>query len=215
MYTTFKINAEVQMDRIRQLRKERGLSQAKLAVMADMDPATLNRLERGTGNPNLKTLERVANVLEVGVADLLGKAKAPLPFEEAAGGRRTLTLDADLWREHCESLAGFFEDLAGRDAPPSRALGWWDVVPNVAGYVLAVVDTLLEGVQDGTISDDEDELIPLLRAGYRLAHVADELWSQGVEALAGEIEQASIELQFWKMTEGLELTSGQREQITA
>jgi len=67
------------MDRIRQLRKERGLSQAKLAVMADMDPATLNRLERGTGNPNLKTLERVANVLEVGVADLLGKAQAPLP----------------------------------------------------------------------------------------------------------------------------------------
>ncbi len=62
------------MDRIRQLRKDRGLSQAKLAVMADMDPATLNRLERGTGNPNLKTLERVADALEVGVADLLPKA---------------------------------------------------------------------------------------------------------------------------------------------
>src|SRR5829696_1988031 len=74
MYTTFKINAEVQMERIRQLRNERGLSQAKLAVMADMDPATLNRLERGTGNPNLKTLERVADVLEVEVADLFPKA---------------------------------------------------------------------------------------------------------------------------------------------
>src|ERR687898_467968 len=72
-YTIFKINAEVQMDRIRQLRKERGLSQAKLAVMADMDPATLNRLERGTGNPNLKTLERVAAALEVEVADLFPK----------------------------------------------------------------------------------------------------------------------------------------------
>ena len=62
------------MERIRQLRKERGLSQAKLAVMSDMDPATLNRLERGTGNPNLKTLERVANALGVEVADFFPKA---------------------------------------------------------------------------------------------------------------------------------------------
>ena len=62
------------MERIRQLRKERGLSQVKLAVMADMDPATLNRLERGTGNPNLKTLERVADALGVEVADFFPKA---------------------------------------------------------------------------------------------------------------------------------------------
>ena len=57
------------MERIRQLRNEKGLSQAKLAVMADMDPATLNRLEQGKGNPNLKTLERVAEALGVEVAD--------------------------------------------------------------------------------------------------------------------------------------------------
>jgi transcriptional regulator with XRE-family HTH domain len=70
-----KINAEVWMDRIRQLRKERGLSQVKLAVMADMDPATLNRLEQGKGNPNLKTLERVADALGVEVADFFPKAQ--------------------------------------------------------------------------------------------------------------------------------------------
>jgi transcriptional regulator with XRE-family HTH domain len=65
------------MDRIRQLRTERGLSQAKLAVMAGMDPATLNRLEQGKGNPNLRTLERVADALGVEAAELLGKAQAP------------------------------------------------------------------------------------------------------------------------------------------
>jgi len=74
LYTTSKINAEVQVERIRQLRKERGLSQAKLAVMADMDPATLNRLERGTGNPNLKTMHRVADALGVEIADFFPKA---------------------------------------------------------------------------------------------------------------------------------------------
>jgi transcriptional regulator with XRE-family HTH domain len=69
------------VEQIRQLRKERGLSQARLAVMADMDPATLNRLEQGKGNPNLKTLERVASALGVEVGDLLGKADAPPSWE--------------------------------------------------------------------------------------------------------------------------------------
>jgi transcriptional regulator with XRE-family HTH domain len=36
-----------------------------------MDPATLNRLEQGKGNPNLRTLEKIADVLGVGIVDLL------------------------------------------------------------------------------------------------------------------------------------------------
>ena len=81
------------MERIRQLRNDKGLSQAKLAVTAGMDPATLNRLEQGKGNPNLRTLERVADALEVEVADLLGKAQrrsSPEPslFNGLEGERR-------------------------------------------------------------------------------------------------------------------------------
>lgn len=147
-------------------------------------------------------------------SEVYPKTQAPLPLDFASGADGA-SLDPMLWRQHCESLAELFEDLAGRDVPPSRALGWWDVVPNVAGYVLAVVDTLLESVQDGTVVDDEDELIPLLRSAYRLAHAADEVWGRGAQALAGEIEQAAAELQFWKITEGLQLTEEQREQITA
>jgi transcriptional regulator with XRE-family HTH domain len=69
------------MERIRELRREKGLSQVKLAVMADMDPATLNRLEQGKGNPNLRTLERVAEALGVEVVDLLGKASGRSSLE--------------------------------------------------------------------------------------------------------------------------------------
>jgi transcriptional regulator with XRE-family HTH domain len=49
--------------------------------MAGMDPATLNRLEQGKGNPNLKTLERVADALGVEVVDLLGKEERRSPPE--------------------------------------------------------------------------------------------------------------------------------------
>jgi transcriptional regulator with XRE-family HTH domain len=69
------------MERMRQLREEKGLSQAQAAVRAGMDPSTWNRLEQGKGNPNLKTLERVADALGVEVADLLGKAERRSPLE--------------------------------------------------------------------------------------------------------------------------------------
>jgi transcriptional regulator with XRE-family HTH domain len=36
-----------------------------------MDPATLNRLEQGKGNPNIKTLEKLAEALGVRVSALL------------------------------------------------------------------------------------------------------------------------------------------------
>src|SRR5918993_2157608 len=91
------------MERIRELRKERGLSQVKLAVMADMDPATLNRLERGTGNPNLKTLERVAEALGVEVADFFPKDLSPrLPLEER--GERS-------WQAFEQALARVLEPV--------------------------------------------------------------------------------------------------------
>jgi transcriptional regulator with XRE-family HTH domain len=96
------------MDRIRQLRKERGLSQAKLAVIADMDPATLNRLERGTGNPNIKTLQRVADALDVSIAGLLEdaspKAQTLQPSLEDAAQSEALQ----------EALAVLFRGLARR-----------------------------------------------------------------------------------------------------
>jgi transcriptional regulator with XRE-family HTH domain len=107
------------VERIRQLRNEKGLSQAKLAVMADMDPATLNRLERGTGNPNLKTLARVADALGVEVADLFPKAErrsSPEPslFNGLEGERH----DHDFLRARnsLDRFCGYWDErLAGGD----------------------------------------------------------------------------------------------------
>lgn len=74
------------MQRIRELRAERELTQVRLAVAADMNPATLNRIEQGKANPNIKTLERLAEALGVGLVDLLAddskKEQASLWSEE-------------------------------------------------------------------------------------------------------------------------------------
>jgi transcriptional regulator with XRE-family HTH domain len=64
------------MHRVRELREEKGLTQVRLAVAADMNPATLNRIEMGKASPNLKTLERLADALGVEVGDFFPKAEA-------------------------------------------------------------------------------------------------------------------------------------------
>lgn len=70
------------MEELRRLRKERGLTQAKLAVQAGLDPSSLSQIETGARRPNTRTLEKLAGVLGVEVADLFPKAQSSLPLEQ-------------------------------------------------------------------------------------------------------------------------------------
>lgn len=57
---------------IERLRKERGLSQEKLARLADVANNTLIKMESGENqNPTLSTLKKVAKALVVNVDDLI------------------------------------------------------------------------------------------------------------------------------------------------
>jgi len=51
--------------RIKELRKSKGLSQEELAERAETSPNYLSRMERGTENPTLDMLIKLANALEV------------------------------------------------------------------------------------------------------------------------------------------------------
>jgi transcriptional regulator with XRE-family HTH domain len=61
-------------DRIREARKARSLSQEKLAVELGVSWSTVNRYESGKNTPSLNRLRLIADVLDVEVADLLGRA---------------------------------------------------------------------------------------------------------------------------------------------
>jgi transcriptional regulator with XRE-family HTH domain len=71
------------MEELRRLRREKKLSQAKLAALADLDPSTVNQLETGTRRANMRTLEKLAGVLGVDVGDLFPKVQAQLPLDDA------------------------------------------------------------------------------------------------------------------------------------
>jgi transcriptional regulator with XRE-family HTH domain len=56
---------------VRQLRQEQGISQERLAALAGIDRAYMGALERGTRNPSLTTIARVARGLSITITDVL------------------------------------------------------------------------------------------------------------------------------------------------
>lgn len=57
-------------NKIRELRKAKGLSQEDFADLCGFDRTYVSGIERGTRNPTLKALEILANALEVAIEDL-------------------------------------------------------------------------------------------------------------------------------------------------
>jgi transcriptional regulator with XRE-family HTH domain len=62
---------EVVAANIRRLRQERGLSQERLAQLADLHMTDIGRIERATRDPGVRTLTRLARGLDVEPAELL------------------------------------------------------------------------------------------------------------------------------------------------
>lgn len=59
---------------IRHARLEKGMSQEKLALLAELDRSYVGRVERGDNNVALLTLIKLADALEMRASDLLLEA---------------------------------------------------------------------------------------------------------------------------------------------
>ncbi|MCI0486379.1 MAG: helix-turn-helix domain-containing protein [Blastocatellia bacterium] len=58
-------------DRIRELRKAAGLSQEKLAELAELHRTYVSGVERGERNPSLISIARIARALGVSLSDVM------------------------------------------------------------------------------------------------------------------------------------------------
>lgn len=61
--------------RVRELRKECGLSQVELAAKVGIDRSYMGFLERGERNPSLEVIAKIAEALSVTPDELLKKTK--------------------------------------------------------------------------------------------------------------------------------------------
>lgn len=75
--------------RIKELRKQAGMTQEQLANQAHIDPQHMSRLERGMYFPSLETLELIAQNLGVLLKDLF-----VFPEDETAEMLRAKLIDA-------------------------------------------------------------------------------------------------------------------------
>lgn len=57
-------------EKIRSMRKERGISQEKFAELCGLDRTYISGIERGTRNVSLKNIELIAQALGISKSDL-------------------------------------------------------------------------------------------------------------------------------------------------
>jgi transcriptional regulator with XRE-family HTH domain len=105
------------MERLKRLRQEKGLSQARLAARAELDPSTVNQIERGARDASPGTLRKLADALGVSLFDLLEEEapKAPAPSLESASATA-------LSEDEQRGLALLYRELVRRFRAVERSL---------------------------------------------------------------------------------------------
>lgn len=89
--------ARVLGNRVKQLRRERGLSAAALGDAVGISDEWVRRIERGTGKPSLETIEALAENLDTHVATLFTGDDAAGRFERLRSLTHSLSDEEMSW----------------------------------------------------------------------------------------------------------------------
>lgn len=68
---------------LRELRKDRGMTQADLAKELSFAPLTISAYERGRSVPDDATKVKIAKIFNISLDYLLGLIREPLPYERS------------------------------------------------------------------------------------------------------------------------------------
>lgn len=108
-------------ENIKTYRKERGLTQEELAIRLNVVRQTVSKWEKGLSVPDADMLQRISEVLEISVSQLLGKEEEPEKDKN----------------DVAEQLSRINEQLAIRNRRSKRI---WTIVGVVlAGWILVNV----------------------------------------------------------------------------
>lgn len=86
---------------LRELRKDRGMTQADLAEKLSLSPLTISAYECGRSSPDDDVKIKIAQIFNVSLDYLLGLIREPLPYERS---RTTVSCPADFTDEEIESV---------------------------------------------------------------------------------------------------------------
>ena len=89
------------MENIRRMRREKGLSQQELAELAGVGQDSISAIETGKHEPHPRTLRKLAQALDVEVADFF---KEPVPLAEAPISSGPPRVSKERLQEHFEDV---------------------------------------------------------------------------------------------------------------
>ena len=84
------LEAEIFGQVIRRLRREKGLSQEKLAELSDLDTTYISMIERGVRVPTIRTVFSLARGLGVNASELLLRVEADPCFLDTKDAKNTI-----------------------------------------------------------------------------------------------------------------------------
>lgn len=104
-------------DRIRYLRKQRGLSIEALAYQSEIHNNYLGDVERGNRNPSIKSLMKIAHGLEVSVPDLIKFSGGSVPksylYSKSKGGNSFIR-DRNISEKDWKTFLKVTKSLSGK-----------------------------------------------------------------------------------------------------
>lgn len=174
------------LDRVREIRERRMLSQEELAERAGVSVFTVQRIERGEGGVRPKTGRSIARALDVEVEDLLPKSQTPL-FDDPTEVRRESKGEAlAMLTGRLENLAERGEQLRVEILAASDGFPLWK-----AGRFAGAYAELGQLYED--LAGEGNSTGPARDAMWRLRRVASELsplFDQGLHGpLDGELRE--------------------------
>ncbi len=169
------------MDQLKRLRAQKGLSQARLAARAGVDPSTVNQIERGAREASPATLRKLADALDVSLAELLEEAGTP-----KVGGRSSLEPSFNdvleegrrplrPWVRYVTRRIDWYEDLFRRrpgefSAPLSSLDTAIQFAVNLGSDLARIKDVVRELT---TLDPDAEEVRELVEVSDRLARLEE------------------------------------------
>jgi len=178
------------MEQLRRWREARGLSQTKLAARADLNPATVNQIERGRREASPTTLHKLADALDVSLYQLLEgepnpKAQSPLPLNSEAGSE-LLQRALDAARQDDEKDAHAIARLGASQGVPQSVSGYAEDEFRAELRELGFPDEYFEGflwplVQKAHMAEQMETLIGIAFPGDDYRTAVDRAFKKSLE----------------------------------
>ncbi len=86
-------------EKIKNIRKEKGLTQKKLGELCSIDEANIRKYENGKQNPKIETINKIATALNVNICDLV-----EIPFNSDSAPPHTIKRDVSDILSNIEEL---------------------------------------------------------------------------------------------------------------